>query len=124
MNYYIRIGELPPDEKSKRYQWNEDHTARAPVGEEKGVSAYRTEIVDSKYYVYIPDNPSALDTWQTLMVELENFRKRVFLITGDVINIGYDGEPVLKNVKVIEDIDITDNKTIIWKRENFTKKKK
>lgn len=109
MNYYIRIGELPQDGKSKIYQWKDKaHTLRTVVGEEAGVSVYEAAKVGNEWHCIIPENAehgkSTIDTIHYLTEEIINGNKPVYLVTGDEVGKGYDGEPVITNVKIIEDI--------------------
>ncbi len=107
--YYIRIGELPRDNKSKIYQWdNKEHTSRSVVGEEKGISAYNAVFDEEKGNWLISPHASRTasyrDTLLTLIEEVVKGEKSVYLITGNEIGIGYDGEPLLEDVKVVKDI--------------------
>lgn len=109
MNYYIRIGELPRDGKSKIYQWvDEAHSSRVEVGEEAGISVYEATKVKNEWYCIIPENTehgkSTIDTIHYLIEEIINGNKPVYLVTGDEVGEGYDGEPVIVNVNIIEDI--------------------
>lgn len=107
MNYYLRIGDFPQDGKSKIYQWNDkEHSSRTVVGEEKGISVYKTTKVSDRWKVILPNNPSSstIDTFKYLQSAVLNNQKFAYIVTGDEIGIGYDGEPVITNIKIIEDI--------------------
>lgn len=108
MNYYIRIGELPRDGKSKIYQWEDKtHSSRAAIGEEAGVSVYEAKEVEKGWNGVIPENikyNSTMDTINYLMKEAIRGDKPVYVVIGDEVGKGYDGEPVITNVKIIKDI--------------------
>lgn len=91
MKTYIRYGELPPDGKSKIH-----NRAREIVGEELGVSVF--EYIEGRGIV-IPDNEIARDDFFTLS---KTFWINHYLVTGDEIGIGSDGEPLLANVKILK----------------------
>lgn len=103
--YYIRFGGIPKDEKS--FSWNEDNTVK---GEEPGVSVYDALYLDDGWHLVLPlpITEKMLNTLYSLL----NYQKRhVFLVTGDFVGRGSDGEPCIKNVE-IEEI-ITDKFRIV-----------
>lgn len=106
MKYYLRIGNIPTDEKSKIYQWNEEHTSLTAIGEEKGVSVYNATLDEDIWKILPPDNQnkSYKDTLKELTRLVEDGIKKLFLVTGEEIGIGYDGEPLLKNVILVKDV--------------------
>jgi hypothetical protein len=108
---YIRVGELPEDGKSKI------HFRGEVVGEEIGVSVWHTMLVDSKYCIVIPNpcNEDTVDDVHGNLLQVICFDRPVYLVTGEEIGKGSDGEPVLQNVKIIE--DITSHFAYLKKRE-------
>lgn len=105
--FYIRIGELPPDGKSKIYQWDNDkHTSRTPIGEEIGISAYNTFPKGNDWKIYPPNEitESFIDTFTVLVRDAALGKRPVYLVEGEEIGVGQDGEPLITDVKILDDI--------------------
>lgn len=117
MDYYLRIGEIPPNEKSKIYQWDPTHTSRIAVGEEKGVSAYRLAYSSIQGWGLdlndIRHSSTGADTIIELVKAVNTNEKRIYLITGDEVGLGLDNEPVLRNVQVICEVPKGQLKTVL-----------
>lgn len=103
---YIRFGDIPSDGKSK--VWSDQMVVR----EEKGVSVYDSVKIDDKWHVVMPalfkcgqgiTYENLINTVSQCRYEVDYVRK-VYLVVGNQIGVGDDGEPVLENVKIIEDI--------------------
>lgn len=103
---YIRFGDIPSDGKSK--VWSDQMVVR----EEKGVSVYDAVKIDDKWHVVMPASfkcgqgvtyENLINTVSQCRYEVDYVRK-VYLVAGHQIGVGDDGEPVLENVKIIEDI--------------------
>ena len=99
MKTYIRYGELPPDGKSKIH-----NRAREIVGEELGISVF--EYIEGRGIV-VPDNEMARDEFLMLS---NSYWKPSYLVEGDEVGIGSDGEPLLANVKIIKQLTKGTNK--------------
>ena len=104
---FIRFGEIPKSERSSI------HFHGIHVGYEIGVSVYYGVKINDRWHVVYP-NPSNENTACTLQNFLggqgpgaPNSNQKVYLVSGDVTGIGCDGEPLIKNVMIIE--DLTDN---------------
>lgn len=103
---YIRIGEIPENETSKIYRGD------AIIGEEIGVSAYDAIKINNSWRIIFPQDfrLGQGDTYEKLIQEVTQCRyeiehpRKVYLISGNVVGKGSDGEPLLKNVKIKEDI--------------------
>lgn len=99
MNYYVRFGDIPEDEEST--VWFNDEMVR----KEKGVSVYHA-IVDECGNVSValtfPVTKTTLYTFQYL---IEYDKRPCYLVTGDCVGRGEDNEPLLKNVKIIREIE-------------------
>lgn len=99
--YYIRFDEIPPDEKSKIYRGD------AIIGEEQGVSVYDTVFYDGEWKIIYP-NPSTNHTADDIDGFISDITGcgdlRAYIVIGDKVGIGSDGEPLIKNVKIVEDI--------------------
>ncbi len=100
MKLYLRFGEIPIDEQSTI--WYHQYTA---IGKEPGVSCYDCVKDDAnKYRILVPLKPKE-GFYGTLREILENFsientKTNCYLITGDIVGIGMDGEPLLKNIMI------------------------
>lgn len=88
---YIRYGEIPSNEKSKIH-----NRAGEIIGEEVGVSVF--EYIEGRGIV-VPDNEIARDDFLMLS---NTFWKNHYLVTGDEVGIGSDGEPLINNIKIIK----------------------
>ena len=82
MEMYIRFCKVPQDEKSCNFMRNR---------KEDGVSVFRA---DDNGIPILENAEQAKSLWARL-------HRRHYLVTGDVVGIGQDGEPLLKNVKVV-----------------------
>lgn len=103
---YIRIGEIPKNEISNIY----DNYVK--VGEEIGVSAYEAIKINNSWHIIFPPDfrLGQGDTYEKLLRNVVGYDdvlgkpRKVYLISGDVVGKGSDGEPLLKNVRIKEDI--------------------
>lgn len=96
---YIRFGEIPADEKSRIYQ------REIKVGTEKGVSVYpafKTDKGDIVLGLSLPITRTTLYTQQGL---IEYDDRPCYLVKGDYVGKDTDGQPLIRNVKIIEKID-------------------
>lgn len=103
---YIRIGEIPKNEKSKIYRGD------SVIGEEIGVSVYDAVKINNIWHIAMP--PSFKEgqgqTYECLIQEVTQCRyeidnpREVYLVSGKKIGIGNDGEPLIKNIKIIKNI--------------------
>lgn len=103
---YIRFGYIPANEMSNIYQ---DGNI---IGQEIGVSCYECLKINDKYRIIYP---SFNDRWdksaEILNILIKRFmlgNTKCFLITGDVVGRGTDNEPLLKNVKIIKELEKED----------------
>jgi hypothetical protein len=106
MKDYIRIGEIPSDEKSRI------HRGDAIIGEEYGVSVYNCVEIDGNYHIVMP-LPMKEGQGQTYECLIQNVTEcrfkindplKVYLVTGDEVGKGSDNEPIIRNVRIIKDI--------------------
>lgn len=95
---YIRFGDIPKNEKSKVYN------GEIEIGTEKGVSVYPA-FEDSEGNIVLglslPITKTSLYTQQHL---LEYDNRACYLVSGDYVGKGTDGEPLLRNIKIIREI--------------------
>ena len=105
-DYYIRIGEIPSDEKSRI------HRGDAIIGEEEGVSVYNCVEINGFYHIVmpLPMKEGQGQTYECLIQNVTECRykinrpSKVYLVTGDEVGKGSDNEPVIRNVRIIKDI--------------------
>lgn len=98
---YVRFGSLPKSGKSRNYMDNR---------QEEGISVFAAVKIDERYYVNVAGGMFML------FAGMEN--RPAFLVSGDVLNeTGSDGEPLLRNAKVISEID----KNVIFGYNYFIK---
>ena len=104
--FYIRIGEIPSDEISAI------HRGDAVIGYEDGVSVYDCVETDGSYRIVMPFplKEGQGMTYEDLIQEITQCRyeieypRNVYLVTGTEVGKGYDNEPLIKNVKILEDL--------------------
>lgn len=103
---YIRIGEIPSNEKSKI------HRGDSVIGEEDGVSVYNCIKLNNAYHIVMPlplKEGQGL-TYENLIQEITQCRyeietpRKVYLVTGKEIGKGHDNEPLIKNVIILKDL--------------------
>lgn len=101
---YIRFGLWPENERSKR-------GAMASTDEdwedfEEGVSVYDTFWNDkvSKWEIHGGNMNVTAVTLRNFIGRFKRGTTPAFLVTGDVIGTGLDGEPLLNNVKKIKEL--------------------
>jgi len=86
---YVRYGKLPPGRRSRNH---------ADDSLEDGVSVYRGLILPDKQARCLPSTNAEL--CGTMMLR----SRPLYEITGDLIGTGSDGEPVLKNAKIVSKV--------------------
>ena len=95
---YIRFGNIPTNGKSKVYN------GEIETGIEEGISVYPA-FEDKKGNMILglslPITKTSLHTQQAL---LEYDNRPCYLVTGDYVGKGTDGEPLIKNAKIIKEI--------------------
>lgn len=104
MKSYIRFGKIPIDEKSKIF-YNGEYI----INEEKGVSVFDLEYIDNKPRIILPIivTSSILNCLDGYIRDYLNgsWKEPIYEVTGDVIDYGSDNEPLLRNIKVIKEIN-------------------
>lgn len=96
---YIRFGDIPTDQLSTI------HYRGFEVGKEPGVSVYDCICNDKGEYQIVlptPCSEGTITSLQGLMFYSKD--KNIYLVTGDFVGYGTDGEPCITNVQVLEDI--------------------
>lgn len=96
---YIRFGEIPADERSKIYCGGYD-----VIGVEEGVSVYPAfKDINGNYAIglTLPVTANALRT-QQMLIEYDN--RKCYLVKGNYVGKGSDGEPLIRDVEIITEI--------------------
>lgn len=96
--FYLRFGEIPENEISGIY------TGEEKVGEEKGVSVYPMAMNMGDVYLGFPF-PVTEKAINTLSQLTMYSMRRCYIVKGDYIGRGSDREPLIKNVKVVGELD-------------------
>lgn len=93
--YFVRFGKPPRDGISRGRIRGLDII-------EKGVSVYAAEFNPKtrRWSLEVPENDTG---WPTLDAHLGGHR-RVWLLQGEIVGEGADGEPVLKDVHVVQEL--------------------
>jgi hypothetical protein len=91
---YVRFGDIPDDERS----YNSTDECY-----EDGVSVYDAEVESvppesDAGGMFVPVGPKTL---QILMLA----QRDTYLVTGDRVGMGVDGEPVLRNVEIVAELE-------------------
>jgi hypothetical protein len=87
---FVRYGDLPEGGKSKDF---------ASGNYEKGVSVFRGKILPDGSLLPMPKTNQELGSLLTMN------KRPMYVVTGDVVGVGADGEPVLANAKKIKPIE-------------------
>lgn len=104
--FYIRIGDIPSNEKSKVYKGD------TVVGYEDGVSVYDCIETDGLYRIVMPFplKEGQGMTYECLIQEITQCRyeienpRNVYLVSGMEVGKGHDNEPLIKDVKILKDL--------------------
>jgi len=106
---YVRIGHWRPEEISFNY---------ATGSVEIGVSVFEAVQQGDRFRILLdeehdPDNRQAdtLSGWaERLYGEVRRGKPQtpIFIVDGDYIGVGYDGEPLLKRLEVVREISVAD----------------
>lgn len=104
MKSYIRFGKIPIDEKSKIF-YNGEYI----INEENGVSVLDLEYIDGKPRIVLPiiATSSILNCIDGYIRDVLNgsWTEPIYEVTGDLVDYGSDNEPLLRNVKIIKELD-------------------
>lgn len=99
MKYYLRFGDIPFNGLSNIWLNNQI------IGQELGVSVYDTVLMTDGWHIILP-KPITHRGIHTLNI-LINDKRPVYILSGEEIGMGADGEPLLKNPKIL--LEITQN---------------
>ena len=94
---YLRFGEIPIYERSGIYKGD-----LGKIGEEIGVSCYNGVVVGDEVFIIMPHIQATTYYW--LLEEYNRGKTGLYIIDGDEVGKGSDGEPLLRNVRIIRQI--------------------
>lgn len=100
--YFIRFGEIPENERSTEYIGSGD--GQIPNKILDGVSVYEC-ILDKDNIPRIIVPRLTKTTMDTLYGMMCYNTKNIYLVSGDIVGVGTDGEPLLKNIKIVRKLD-------------------
>ena len=104
---YIRIGDIPENERSGIYRSGEK------IGEEDGVSVYNAVVgmnKDKTLWSIVLPSPitetvvNDLQIFHTL-INCDSYETpSIYLVEGDEVGYGSSNEPLLRNVRIVQQI--------------------
>lgn len=114
---FYRFGEIPKNEKSCIWKGEEK------VGEEFGVSVYEAhKNINGTYSPVIPF-PTNEKAFNDFIYHVAYFTGNKYLVTGDLLNkTGTNGEPLIKNVKILEELQLMKIESIKFKAKRLSGK--
>lgn len=93
---FYRFGEIPKNEKSSIWKGEEK------IGEEPGVSVYEAHKNINGTYSPVLPFPISEKALNSFIINVAYSTSNKYLVTGDLLNeTGTDGEPLIKNVKIL-----------------------
>lgn len=100
--YYIRYGDIPPNEISGIYKAGEK------VGEEIGVSVYDAICINGEWRIVLPSKLK-MEIGFDLYAFIDEYNRKpqtrkCYLVQGRQIGIGTTNEPLLKNIRIIQEL--------------------
>lgn len=97
---YIRFGKPPRSGRSGIYRRGRK------VGSEEGLSVYDAIYRSDGWHVVLPTplNEYAIGTLNSLYDIVKSRKRKVFLISGVEIGKGSDGEPLITDFEILDDI--------------------
>lgn len=96
MKGYYRFGDLPKDNKSAIWKGEE------VIGYEEGVSVYECHMNENGVLVPVIPFPITEQSLNDYYYHLRYFRGRRYLVHGERIGTGCNGEPLINPVTAIE----------------------
>lgn len=106
---YIRFGEIPINEKSKKgngcsgdgHKW---------IGYENGVSVWDAVKLNDGYHLVAPNKPNSYTYGDFSIYAFPDFslginkETKIYVVTGNEIGKGSDNEPLIINIKIIKQL--------------------
>lgn len=99
---FYRFGEIPEDACSSI--WNNNNEV---IGKEKGVSVYEAHKNINGTYSPVLPFPTNEMAFNDFIYNVKYFTGNKYLVTGDLLDeTGTDGEPLIKNVKILKKLQL------------------
>ena len=92
---FVRFGPIPDDERSKI------HCGDVLIGQEEGVSVYEAIKDKDKIQILMPSL-----RYETCVSLSGCIDRQAYVVEGEVVGKGSDGEPLLRNVRIVEEVTI------------------
>lgn len=99
---YLRVGKIPPDGKSKIF-YNGEYI----VGQEAGLSTYEMIEIDGRYRLILPQKFSSF-LLTDIQWNFSDLNKELYILSGDIVGYGSDGEPLLSDIKIFQEMKVKD----------------
>lgn len=105
---YIRFGEIPADERSNRGNGVAGDGYEV-IGKEKGVSVWNCMVIDGEYCLVAP-HPTKYTYGDFCAGAFPDNcygcckSDKIYVVTGDEVGKGADNEPLLRNVRIIDEL--------------------
>lgn len=106
---FYRFGEIPEDACSSI--WNNNNEV---IGKEKGVSVYEAHKNINGTYSPVLPFPTNEMAFNDFIYNVKYFTGNKYLVTGDLLD-GTDGEPLIKNVKILKKLQLMKIENIKFK---------
>ena len=111
---FYRFGEIPKNEKSSIWKGEEK------IGEEPGVSVYEAHKNINGTYSPVLPFPISEKALNSFIINVAYSTSNKYLVTGDLLNeTGTDGEPLIKNVKILMKLQFMDIKDIKFRAKTL-----
>lgn len=105
---FYRFGEIPEDAYSSI--WNNNNEV---IGKEKGVSVYEAHKNINGTYSPVLPFPTNEMAFNDFIYNVKYFTGNKYLVTGDLLDeTGTDGEPLIKNVKILKKLQLMKTENI------------
>ena len=111
---FYRFNEIPKNEKSCIWRGDEK------IGEEPGVSVYEAHKNINGTYSPVLPFPTNEKAFNDFIHHVAYFTGNKYLVTGDLLDeTGTDGEPLIKNVKILKKLQFMGIKDIKFKAKRL-----
>lgn len=112
---FYRFDDIPEDECSSVWDNNNE-----VIGKEKGVSVYEAHKNINGTYSPVLPFPTNEMAFNGFIYHIKYFTGNKYLVTGDLLDeTGTDGEPLIKNVKILKKLQLMDIKNIKFKAKRL-----
>lgn len=112
---FYRFGEIPEDACSSI--WNNNNEV---IGKEKGVSVYEAHKNINGTYSPVLPFPTNEMAFNDFIYNVKYFTGNKYLVTGDLLDeTGTDGEPLIKNIKILKKLQLMKIENIKFKAKNL-----